>query len=162
MAEDVSGYLSNKDAPPHWMISLCINDGLCVYGKREEEQNHNLQNLMVCQQNSIVFNSHRCQDQLTRVHLWWDHFSMEIMMPDLQKIQKMTKMSPPMDVQQLLPLIGMIKLIQPYVLKILPTTSLCKLLKWNERCCWDDNTNVAFQKLTFMLITAQWTPLQCS
>ena len=121
---------------------LCIHIDLCIYGYSEKEHDANLFRLIQVANNSgFVFNSRKCQIHHPKITFHCLIFS------------KIENEILPSGVQDLQSFIGMINLIQPYILQLLHHTApFRELLKKNQVCYWEDNMNTAFQKPTTLII----------
>ena len=97
--------------------AISIHDDMVVYDTSKEDHDANLINLLnVAQVEGLVLNSKKLELKWERVSFGAE-YSAEGMHPCPKKIQGITKMSPPIDKQQLASFIGMVTCI-------LRTTSL--------------------------------------
>ena len=88
-------------------------------------------------------------------------FSAEGYSPDLEKIQGISKMTPPQMKQELQSFLGAVNYLQTFVPYLSSNTEPVQALLKKENCfAWDENTNMCFQKIKSQLQKALLRPLR--
>ena len=88
-------------------------------------------------------------------------FSAEGYSPDLEKIQGISKMTPPQTKQELQLFLGAVNYLQTFIPHLSSNTEPLQALLKKENCfAWDENTNMCFQKIKSQLQKALLRPLR--
>ena len=114
---------------------LAIHDDVFIYGKNDRDHDTNIINLFnVAQKEELVFNSKKCAIKQESITFFGRVFSVEGYSPDPEKIQGISKMTPPQTKQELQSFLGAVNYLQMFVPHLsLNTESLWALLK-KENC----------------------------
>ena len=141
---------------------LAIHDDVFIYGKNDRDHNANIINLFnVAQKEGLVFNSKKCAIKQESVMFFRGVFSAEGYSPDPEKIQGITKMTPPQTKQELQSFLGAVNYLQTFVPHLSSNTEPLRALLKKENCfAWDENTNTCFQKIKSQLQKALLRPLR--
>ena len=141
---------------------LAIHDNVFIYRKNDRDHDANIINLFnVAQKEGLVFNSKKCTIKQESVMFFGRVFSAEGYSPDLEKIQGISKMTPPQTKQELQSFLGVVNYLQTFVPHLSSNTEpLWALLKKENCFAWDKNTNTCFQKIKSQLQKALLRPLR--
>ena len=140
---------------------LAIHDDVFIYRKHDRDHDANIINLFNVAQKGLIFNSKKCAIKQESIMFFGGVFSAEGYSPDLEKIQDISKMTPPQMKQELQSLIGAVNYLQTFVPHLsLNTEPLQALLKKENCFAWDKNTNTCFQKIKSQLQKALLRPLR--
>ena len=114
----------------------------------------------VAQKEGLIFNSKKCAIKQESVTFFGGVFSAEGYSPDLEKIQGISKMTPPQMKQELQSFLGAVNYLQTFIPHLSSNTQpLWALLKKN--CfAWDKNSNMCFQRIKSQLQKALLRPLK--
>ena len=140
---------------------ISIHNDIMVYGTSEEDHDANLINLLnVAQVEGLILNSKKLELKRPRVSFFGAEYSVEGMHPSL-KIQGITKMTPPIDKQQLTSFIEMVT----YMGNFMPhlshhTEPLQTMLKQDLVFHWDQMANSSFQKIKDLMTKTVAQPLR--
>ena len=84
-----------------------IHDDIVIYGTCKEDHDGNLINLLnLAQLEGLVLNSKKLELKWPRVSFFREEYCADGMHPCSKKIQGITEMTPPIDLQQLATIIG--------------------------------------------------------
>ena len=141
---------------------ISIHDDIVIYGTCEEDHNTNLINLLnVTQLEGLVLKSKKLELKRARVSFFWAEYSTDSMYPCLKKIQGITKMTPPIDKQQLASFIGMVTCMGNFVPHLSHHTELLRAtLKQDSVFHWDQMANDSFQKIKDLIAKTASQPLR--
>ena len=141
---------------------ISIHDDVVVYGTSEEDHDANLINLLnVAQVEGLVLNSKKLELKWPRVSFFGAEYSTEGMHPCLKKIQGITKMTPPIDMQQLASFIRMVTYMGNFVPHLSHHTEpLRAMLKQDSVFHWDQMANSSFQKIKHLIVKTAAQPLR--
>ena len=141
---------------------LAIHDNVFIYRKNDKDHDANIINLFnVAQKEGLIFNSKNCAIKQESVMFFGRVFSVEGYSPDLEKIQGISKMTPPQMKQELQSFLGAVNYLQMFVPHLSSNTEpLWPLLKKENCFAWDKNTNTCFQKMKSQLQKALLRPLR--
>ena len=93
-----------------------IHDDMVIFGVDHEDHDANLINLLnVCQKEGLVLNSKKLELRRERVTFFGAEYSALGMHPDPKKVQGITKMTAPMDKQQLQSFLGMVNYMGTFI-----------------------------------------------
>ena len=137
---------------------ISIHDDIVIYGTSEEDHDTNLINLLnVAQIEGLVLNSKKLELKQPRVYFFGAEYSTEGMHPCSKKIQCITKMTPPIDKQELASFIKMVTYMGNFVPHLSHHTEpLRAMLKQDAVFHWDQMINSSFQKIKDLIAkTAQ-------
>ena len=141
---------------------ISIHDDIVVYGTSKEDHDANFINLLnVAQVEGLVLNSKKLELKQPRVSFFGAEYSAEGMHPCPKKIQGITKMTLPIDKQQLASFIGMVT----YMGNFVPHLShhmepLRAMLKQDSVFHWDQMANSSFQKIKDLIAKTAAQPLR--
>ena len=132
---------------------LATHNDVFIYRKNDRDHDTNIINLFnMAQKEGLVFNSKKCTIKQESVTFFGGVFSAEGYSPDLEKIQGISKMTPPQMKQELQSFLGAVNYLQTFVPHLsLNTEPLQALLKKENCFTWDENTNTCFQKIESQL-----------
>ena len=140
------------DIVAQWPSVLAIHDDVFIYGKNNRDHNANIINLFNMAQKGLIFNSKKCAIKQEFVTFFGKVFSAEGYSPDLEKIQGISKMTPPQMKQELQSFLGTVNYLQMFVPHLSSKTEPLQALLKKENCfAWDKNTNMCFQKIKSQL-----------
>ena len=141
---------------------LAIHDDMFMYGKNDRDHDASIINLFnVAQKEGLVFNSKKCTIKQESITFFGRVFSAEGYSPDPEKIQGISKMTPPQMKQKLQSFLGAVNYLQTFVPHLsLNTEPLQALLKKENCFALDENTNTCFQKIKSQLQKALLRPLR--
>ena len=141
---------------------LAINDDVFIYGKNDRDHDTNIINLFnMAQKEGLIFNSKKCAIKQESVMFFGGVFSAEGYSPDPEKIQGISKMTPPQMKQELQSFLGAVNYLQTFVPHLSSNTEPLQALLKKENCfAWDKNTNMCFQKIKSQLQKALLRPLR--
>ena len=141
---------------------LAIHDDVFIYGKDDRDHDANIINLFnMAQKEGLVFNSKKCTIKQESVTFFSRVFLAEGYSPDPEKIQGISKMTPPQTKQELQSFLGAVNYLQTFVPHLSSNTEpLWALLKKENCFAWDKNTNTCFQKINSQLQKALLRPLR--
>ena len=140
---------------------LAIHNDVFIYRKNNRDHNANIINLFNVAQKGLVFNSKKCAIKQESVMFFGGVFSAEGYSPDPEKIQGISKMTPPQTKQELQSFLGAVHYLQMFVPHLGSNTEpLWALLKKENCFAWDENTNTCFQKIKSQLQKALLRPLR--
>ena len=141
---------------------LAIHDNVFIYGKNDRDHDANIINLFnVAQKEGLVFNSKKCAIKQESVMFFRGVFLAEGYSPDPEKIQGITKMTPPQMKQELQSFLGAVNYLQMFIPHLSSNTEpLCALLKKENCFTWDKNMNTCFQRIKSQLQKALLRPLR--
>ena len=130
---------------------ISIHDDIVIYGTSGQDHDANLLNLLnVVQLEGLVLNSKKLELKRPKVSFFGAEYSQDGMYPCPKKIQGITKMTPPIDKQQLASFIGMVTYIGNFVPHLSHHTEpLRAMLKQEAVFHWDEMANASFQGLNF-------------
>ena len=141
---------------------LAIYDDMFIYRKNDRDHNANIINLFnMALKEGLIFNSKKCAIKQESVMFFGGVFSAEGYSPDPEKIQGISKMTPPQMKQELQSFLGTVNYLQTFVPHLSSNTEpLWALLKKENCFAWDKNTNTCFQKIKSQLQKALFRPLR--
>ena len=141
---------------------LAIHDDVFTYGKDDRDHDANIINLFnVAQKEGLVFNSKKCSIKQESITFFGGVFSTEGYSPDPEKIQGISKITPPQTKQELQSFLGAVNYLQTFVPHLSSNTEPLRALLKKENCfTWDENTNTCFQKIKSQLQKALLRPLR--
>ena len=141
---------------------LAIHDNVFIYEKDDKDHDANIINLFnMAQKEGLVFNSKKCAIKQESVTFFGGVFSTEGYSPDLEKIQDISKMTPPQTKQELQSFLGAVNYLQTFIPHLSSNTEpLWALLKKENCFTWDENFNTCFQKIKTLLQKALLRPLR--
>ena len=141
---------------------LAIHNDVFIYRKNDRDHNANIINLFnVAQKEGLVFKSKKCAIKQGSVTFFGRVFLAEGYSPDPEKIQGISKMTPPQMKQELQSFLGAVNYLQTFVPHLSSNTEpLWALLKKENCFTWDENTNTCFQKIKSQLQKALLRPLR--
>ena len=141
---------------------LAIHNDVFIYGKNDRDHDTNIINLFnVAQKEGLIFNSKKCAIKQESVTFFGRVFSAEGYSPDPEKIQGISKMTPPQMKQELQSFLGAVNYLQMFVPHLSSNTEpLWALLKKENCFALDENTNTCFQKIKSQLQKALLRPLR--
>ena len=141
---------------------LAIHKNVFIYGKNDRDHNANIINLFNMAQKGLVFNSKKCAIKQESMMFFGRVFSAEGYSPALEKIQGISKMTPPQMKQELQLFLGAVNYLQTFVPHLSSNTEpLWGPSSKKENCfTWDKNTNTCFQKIKSQLQKALLRPLR--
>ena len=141
---------------------LAIHDDVFIYGKHDRDHTANIINLFnVAQKEGLIFNSKKCAIKQESIMFFGRVFSAEGYSPDPEKIQGISKMTPPQTKQELQSFLGVVNYLQTFIPHLsLNTEPLWALLKKENCFAWDESTNMCFQKIKSQLQKALLRPLR--
>ena len=128
---------------------ISIHDDIVIYGTSDQDHDANLINLLnVAQLKGLVLNSKKLELKRPKVSFFSAEYSQDGIHPCPRKIQGTTKMTPPIDKQQLTSFIGMVT----YMWNFMPhlshhTDPLRAVLKQDAVFHWNEIANANFQKI---------------
>ena len=137
--------------------SLSIHDNIVIYDTSEEDHDANLINLLnVAQIEGLVLKSKKLE-----LSFFGAEYSAEGMHPCPKKIQGITKMTPPIDKQQLASFIGMVIYMGNFIPHLSHHTEpLQAMLKQDAVFHWDQMANSSFQKIKDLIAKIATQPLR--
>ena len=95
------------------------HDDVFIYGKNNRDHDANIINLFnMAQKEGLVFNSKKCAIKQESVMFFGRVFSAEGYSPDLEKIQGISKMTPPQTKQELQSFLGAVNYLQTFMFLI--------------------------------------------
>ena len=95
---------------------LAIHDDAFIYGKNDRDHDTNIINLFnVAQKEGLIFNSKKCAIKQESVTFFGGVFSAEGYSPDLEKIQGISKMTPPQTKQELQSFLSAVNYLQTFM-----------------------------------------------
>ena len=95
---------------------LAIHDEVFIYRKNDRDHDTNIINLFnVAQKEGLIFNSKKCAIKQESVMLFGRAFSAEGYSSDPEKIQGISKMTPPQTKQELQSFLGAVNYLQTFV-----------------------------------------------
>ena len=95
---------------------LAIHDDVFIYGKDNRDHDANIINLFnVAQKEGLIFNSKKCAIKQESVTFFGGVFSAEGYSPDLEKIQGISKMTPPKTKQELQSFLSAVNYLQTFI-----------------------------------------------
>ena len=141
---------------------ISIHDNIVVYGTSKEDHDADLINLLnVAQVEGLVLNSKKLELKHPRVSFFGAEYSAEGMHTCLKKIQGITKITPPIDKQQLASFIGIVTYIGNFVSHLSHHTEpLQAMLKQDLVFHWDQMGNSSFQKIKDLISKTAAQPLR--
>ena len=141
---------------------LAITDDVFIYGKNNRDHDANIINLFnVAQKEGLIFNSKECAIKQQSVMFFGRVFSAEGYSPYPEKIQGISKMTPPQTKQELQSFLGAVNYLQTFIPHLSSNTEPLRALLKKENCfAWDKNTNTCFQKIKSQLQKALLRPLR--
>ena len=141
---------------------LAIHNDVFIYRKNDRDHDANIINLFnVAQKEGLIFNSKKFTIKQESVMFFGGVFSAEGYSPDLEKIQGISKMTPPQMKQELQSFLGAVNYLQTFVPHLSSNTEPLRALLKKENCfAWDENTNMCFQKIKSQLQKALLRPLR--
>ena len=143
---------------------ISIHDNIVVYSTSEEDHDANLINLLnVAQLEGLVLNSKKLELKHPMVSFFGAEYSAEGMHPCLKKIdlQGITKITPPIDKQQLASFIGMVTCMGNFVPHLSHHIEpLWAMLKQDLVFHWDQMANSSFQKRKDLIAKTAVQPLR--
>ena len=115
-----------------------------------------MQTLSICsmwpKRKDSCLNSKKCSIKQESVTFFGGVFSAEGYSPNPEKIQGISKMTPPQTKQELQSFLGAVNYLQTFVPHLSSNTEpLCALLKKENCFAWDENMNTCFQKIKSQL-----------
>ena len=132
---------------------LAIHDDVFIYGKHDREN--------VAQKEGLVFNSKKCAIKQESITFFGGVFSAEGYSPDPEKIQGISKMTPPQMKQKLQSFLDAVNYLQTFIPHLSLNTEPLRALLKKENCfAWDENTNMCFQKIKSQLQKTLLRPLR--
>ena len=122
--------------------SIAIHDDVFIYRKDNKDHNANIINLFkVAQKEGLIFNSKMFAIKQESVMFFGGVFSTQGYSPDLEKIQGISKMTPPQMKQELQSFLGAVNYLQTFVPHLSSNTEpLQALLKKENNFAWDENS----------------------
>ena len=141
---------------------ISIHDDIVIYGISHQDHDANLINLLnVAQTEGLVLNSKKLELKRPKVSFFGAEYSVDGMHPCPKKIQGITKMTPPIDKQQLASFIGMVTYMGNFVPHLSHHTEpLRAMLKQDAVFHWDEASNASFQKIKDLIAKTASQPLQ--
>ena len=141
---------------------LAIHNNVFIYGKNDRDHDANIINLFnMAQKEGLVFNSKKCAIKQESIMFFGGVFSAEGYSPDPEKIQGITKMTPPQMKQELQSFLGAVNYLQTFIPHLSSNTEpLHALLKKENYFTWDENMNTCFQRIKSQLQKALLRPLR--
>ena len=141
---------------------LAIHGDVFIYGKNDRDHDANIINLFnVTQKEGLIFNSKKCAIKQESIAFFGRVFSAEGYSPDPEKIQGISKMTPPQTKLELQSFPGAVDYLQMFIHHLsLNTEPLQALLKKENCFAWDENTNMCFQKIKSQLQKALLRPMR--
>ena len=141
---------------------LAIHDNVFIYGKDNKDHDANIINLFnVAQKEGLIFNSKKCGIKQESVTFFGGVFSTQGYSPDLEKIQGISKMTPPQMKQELQSFLSAVNYLQTFIPHLSSNTEPhWALFKKKNSFTWDENSNMCFQKIKTLLQKALLRPLR--
>ena len=141
---------------------ISIHDDIVIYGLNEQDHDANLINLLnVAQIEGLVLNSKKLELKRTKVSFFGAEYSADGMHLCPKKIQGITKMTPPIDKQQLASFLGMVTYMGNFIPHLSHHTEpLRTMLKQDIQFIWDANANTSFQKIKDLIAKTASQPLR--
>ena len=140
---------------------LAIHNDMFIYGKNDRDHDTNINLFNMSQKEGLMFNSKKCAMKQESVTFFGGVFSAEGYSPDLEKIQGISKMTPPQTKQELQSFLGAVNYLQTFVPHLSSNTEPLQALLKKENCfAWDENNNTCFQKIKSQLQKALLRPLR--
>ena len=141
---------------------ISIHDDIVIYGTGDQDHDANLINLLnVAQLEGLVLNSKKLELKHPKVSFFGAEYSIDGMHPCPKKIQGITKMTPPIDKQQLASFIRMVTYMGNFVPHLSHHTEpLRAMLKQDAVFHWDEATNASFQKIKDLTAKSASQPLR--
>ena len=141
---------------------LAIHDDMFIYRKDDRDHDANIITLFnVAQKEGLVFNSKKCSIKQESIMFFGGVFLAEGYSPDPEKIQGISKMTPPHTKQELQSFLGAVNYLQTFVPHLSLNTERLRALLKKENCfTWDENMNTCFQKIKSQLQKALLRPLR--
>ena len=132
---------------------LAIHDDVFIYKKSNKDHDANIINLFnVAQKEGLVFNSKKCTIKQESMMFFGGVFSTKGYSPDLEKIQGISKMTPPQTKQELQSFLGAVNYLQTFIPHLSSNGGPFQaLLKKENSFAWDENSNMCFQKIKTLL-----------
>ena len=133
---------------------LAIHDDVFIYGKDDRDHDANIINLFnMAQKEGLIFNSKKCAIKQESVTFLGGVFSAEGYSPDLEKIQGISKMTPPQTKQELQSFLSAVNYLQTFIPHLSSNTEpLWALLKKENCFAWDENTNTCNSWPSYMVV----------
>ena len=141
---------------------ISIHDDIVIYGTSDQDHDANLINLLnMAQLEDLVLNSKKLELKWPRVSFFGAEYSADGMYPCPKKIQGITEMTPPMDLQQLASFIGMVTYMGNFVPHLSHQTEpLRAMLKQDAVFHWDEIANASFQRIKDLIAKTTSQPLR--
>ena len=141
---------------------ISILDDIVIYGTSDQDHDANLINLLnVAQLEGLVLNSKKLELKRPKVSFFGAEYSVDGMHPCPKKIQGITEMTPPIDLQQLASFIRMVTYMGNFVPHLSHCTELLRaMLKQDAVFHWDEASNASFQKIKDLIAKTASQPLQ--
>ena len=139
-----------------------IHNDMVIFGVDQQDHDTNLINLLnVCQKEGLILNSKKLELRRERVTFFLAEYSAQGMHPDPKKVQWITKMTAPMDKQQLQSFLGMVNYMGTFIPNLSHHTELLwAMLKKDNVFHWDDQQTLSFQQVKTLIAKANTTPLR--
>jgi hypothetical protein len=126
---------------------LNISDDILVYGKHEEEHDHNVEEtLKRCRERDIRLGPEKCKFNLPEVTYGYV-FSGNGMKPDLRKVVTLKNAEPPANVSELRSFLGMAGYSSPFIPHYSEKTVRLRDLLVEKEYQWTDEHQKAFEEL---------------
>ena len=125
---------------------ISIHDGICVFGKNQQEHDENLLQLMkIAQKHGLLFNSNKCQIRKQQITFYRAIFSVKGMKFDPKKVQALQDFLIPQTQKELQSFLGLISYLPPF----LPDLSHKTTFHREQVSNWDltPSTDPAFHHL---------------
>lgn len=135
---------------------VSIADDITVFGADEKEHDDNLHKLMLrAQEKGLVFNSDKCIIKAAEIPFFGNIYSKDGVRPDPVKVQAITDLGAPTNVQELQSFLGLVTYLSPYIPKLsVHTTPLRQLLLKESEFQWHHEQQNAFCTLKRLICEA--------
>jgi hypothetical protein len=127
---------------------LNISDDILVYGKHEEEHDHNVEEtLKRCRERDIRLGPEKCEFNLPEVTYYGYVFSGNGMKPDPRKVVTLKNAEPPVNVSQLRSFLGMAAYSSPFIPHYSEKMVRLRDLLVEKEYRWTDEHQKVFEEL---------------